>query len=323
MVKQGIGLFAAIAALFVILISPVSAADKIRTGAIGSASPLGWPFYIGMSKGFFAAEGLEFDIVYVQSAPNLLQQLSADSLDLAISSGLVDPIRAMVKGGPVALVLVEVQAAPYVLMGQPEIKNLGALRGKTVAVGGFNDITNIYLDRMLAPSGMKRGDFDMKFFGSTPARLAALQAKAVDAAMLSQPGNFYAAAAGYTNLGLVKDYVGEFPFSGSAVNRAWAEAHREDVRKLIAVYVKGVAWFRDPANRDESIKIMVEASQGRPEDVTQSYDFLRNGDFFAATGAVSKSKLGNLVNAMHDLGDIEVVPPIERLVIPGLTPVME
>lgn len=315
--------FARIAAMFVCLgvNSPTTAGavETIKTGAIGSPSPLGWPFYIGVAKGFFSAEGLQFDLIFTPSAPNLLQQLSAGSLEIAVSTGLVDPIRAIDKGGPVALIFIEVQGAPYVLMAKPEIKSLAGLKGKIVAVGGLNDITNIYIDRMLAPSGIKRGEFDMRFFGSTPARYAALQAGAVDAAMLSQPANFYAEAAGYSNLGLVMDYVRDFPFSGSAVNLAWGEAHHDTVKRFIATYKQGVAWFRDAKNRDEAIKIMAEASQGKPEDLAKSYDFLRQGDFFESTGKISRSRLKNLVTAMHSLGDIDDLPEAERLVAPGLT----
>ena len=298
---------------------PARAADKIATGAINSASPLGWPFYIGIAKGMFASKGIDLDLVYTSSAPNLLQQTAAGSLDLAMSTGLVDPIRAIVKGGPVSLILVEVVAAPYELLSHPEIRSLAQLKGKIIAVGGFNDITNIYLDRMLAPSGLKRGDFDMKFFGSTPARYAALQAHAVDAAMLSQPANYYAAASGYVSLGLVKDYAGDLPFSGSAVNTAWAKAHPDNVRAIVLTYVEAANWFQDRQNRDAAIKIMVDASQGKPDDVAKSYDFLQRGDYFERSGNISRTKIARLVEAMHELGDIDDRPAPERLVLPGVT----
>lgn len=296
-----------------------SAAEKIATGAINAPSPLGWPFFIALAKGMFAAKGLALDIAYTNSAPSLLQQTSAGSIDFAMSTGLVDPIRAIDKGGPVSIVLVEVTAAPYELMGKAAVKDLAGLKGKTIAVGGLNDITNIYLDRMLAPSGLKRGDFDMRFFGSTPARFAALQAGGVDAAMLSPPANYYAAAAGYVSLGFVKDYAGDLPFSGSAVNTAWAKTHAAEVRAIVAIYDEAAGWFADDKNREEAIEIMVAASKGKPDDVAKSYDFLRRGDYFERSGAVSRKKLASLVHAMHQLGDIEDEPAPERLVLQGVT----
>ncbi|HEX4194936.1 MAG TPA: ABC transporter substrate-binding protein [Stellaceae bacterium] len=315
-------------ALALIVASRAMAEEKptiqtIATGAINAPSPLGWPFFIALAKGMFASKGLALDITYTNSAPNLLQQTSAGSFDFAMSTGLVDPIRAIDKGGPVSIVLVEVTAAPYELMGKAAVKNLAGLKGKNIAVGGLNDITNIYLDRMVAPSGLKRGDFDMQFFGSTPARYAALQAGAVDAAMLGPPANYYAVAAGFISLGFVKDYAGDLPFSGSAVNTAWAKTHASDVRAIVATYEEATKWFDDEKNRDEAIAIMVAASKGKPDDIAKSYDFLRQGDYFDRSGTISKTRLASLVHAMHQLGDIDDEPSPEKLVLPGVTKLVE
>ena len=71
------------------------AADDVTIGTVGSASANIWPVFIGIKKGFFDAENLKVDIVYVQSSANLVQQLAAGSLDITMSTGLVDPIRAI------------------------------------------------------------------------------------------------------------------------------------------------------------------------------------------------------------------------------------
>jgi ABC-type nitrate/sulfonate/bicarbonate transport system substrate-binding protein len=170
---------------------------------------------------------------------------------------------------------------------------------------------------------LKRGDFDMQFFGSTPARFASLQAGAVDAAMLSPPANYYAAAAGYISLGFVKDYAGDLPFSGSAVNSAWAKNHASEVRAIVATYDEAAAWFADKKNRDEAIQIMIAASKGKPDDIAKSYDFLQHGDYFERGGAISKKKIASLVHAMHQLGDIDDEPAPERLVLPDVTKLVD
>ena len=50
--------------------------------------------------------------------------------------------------------------------------------------------------------------------GLANGRLSALQAGAVDAAILTSPHNFYAEAAGFTNLGWTVEYAKDLPFSG-------------------------------------------------------------------------------------------------------------
>ena len=108
-------------------------------------------------RGFFAAEGLKPDIVFAQSNAAVIQQLAAGAVNVSTNSGLVDPIRAIEKGAPVALVRVEMQAPPYSLLAKPGIKNMGDLAGKMVSVGGAKDITRIFVERMLGPNGVKPG----------------------------------------------------------------------------------------------------------------------------------------------------------------------
>ena len=51
-----------------------------------------------------------------------------------------------------------------------------------------------------------------------------------------------------------------------------------------------MAWFSDPKNRDEAIKIMVEPSKLKEDVVAKSYDFLHKNEFFESTGKVSRQK---------------------------------
>ena len=114
--------------------------------------------------------------------------------------------------------------------GQAAIKTLPDLKGKTISIGGAKDITRIYVERMLAPSGIKPGEFDMVFAGATSARAAALASGAVDAAILLPPFNFQAVAHGFNELGRTIDFAPELPFSGTVVDVAWAKGHARPAR---------------------------------------------------------------------------------------------
>jgi ABC-type nitrate/sulfonate/bicarbonate transport system substrate-binding protein len=300
-------------------VAPAAAADAVTIGTVGQASANLWPVFIGLEKGFFAAADLKIDVIYVQSSAQLVQQITAGSLDICMSTGLVDPMRAIGMGAPIAIVRVEVQAPPYALLAKPGIKRLADLKGKVISLGGPKDITRIYVERMLEPHGVKPGEFDMVFAGATAARASALLAGAVDAAILLPPFNFQAAAAGFSDLGLTIDYVKDLPFSGTVVNVRWATANAPKLGRLLAAHTKSVAWFEDERNRAEAVRILVAVSKLKPEDVEKAYDFMRKGQFFEPTGKVSRSKLGNLAKAMVSLGDLSGTVDIERLVLPGVT----
>jgi hypothetical protein len=80
-----------------------------------------------------------------------------------------------------------------------------------------------------------------------------------------------------------------------------------------------MAWFSDPRNRDEAIKIMVEPSKLKAEDVAKSYDFLHKHEFFENTGKVSRTKMAAMLKALKELGDVEGSTDVERFVLPGVT----
>jgi NitT/TauT family transport system substrate-binding protein len=308
---------AALLAGAAIAASPAAKAETVTIGMVGAVSSTHWPIYIGLIKGYYAGEDLKPDLVFIQSSAALSQQLTAGSLDVALSAGLADPMRAIDKGAAIAIVRIEMQAPPYALLAKPAIKTWADLKGKTISIGGPKDITRIYLERMAGPNGLKPGDYDTVFAGATSARFSALQGGAVDAAILLPPFNFYAESAGFTNLGLTIDYAPELPFAGAVVGRSWA--HKSTLAKVLSVHNKSMAWFSDPQNRAEAVKIMVDASKLKEEDVARSYDFLHKNAFFEATGKVSRTKMGALLKALKDLGDIEGSTDVERFVLPGVT----
>src|SRR5215468_3454239 len=299
------------------------AADTVVVGTVGSASANLWPVFIGLNKGMFAEQDIEIDLVYVQSSAAVVAQLTAGSLDVTMSTGLVDPIRAVEKGAPIAIVRFESQSPPYALVAKPNIKSLRDLKGKVISLGGAKDITRIYVERMLAPSGIKPGEFDMVFAGATAARAAALQSGAVDAAILLPPSNFQAVANGFNELGLTVDFAPELPFSGTVVSVPWANGHKAVLTRLLDAHAKAVAWFEDDRNRQDAVAMMVKASGLKADEVEKAYDFYRKGKFFEPTGRVSITRLKALMAALESLGDLPPGMDINRLLLPGVTAVSD
>src|SRR6185312_17543176 len=118
---------------------------------------------------------------------------------------------------------------------KPSIKSIAELKGKLISVGGSKDITRIFVEQMLAPNGVKPSEFDLTFAGATSARFSALQAGAVDAAILTPPFNFHAQSAGFTLLAHTIQYV-DMPFAGISVNTNWAASHQDTAKKIVEVY---------------------------------------------------------------------------------------
>ena len=300
------------------LAQPARAAETITIGLVGSTGPTHWPIHIGLKKGYYAAEDIKLDLIFIQSSGAVLQQLAAGSLDAVLSAGLVDPIYAIDKGAPISIVRLEMQLSPYALNAKKTYTKVDELKGKTIMVDGPKGITKLYVERMLAAHNIKPSEVDFVLVGSTAARFQALQSGAVDATVLLPPFSFAAEAAGFANLGLTADYAKDLPFTAAAVNTNWAKKSPQLLGKLLAVHNKSVGWFLDKANRQEAIDIMVEASKLKSDVIAQTYDFLHSRPFIEGTGRVSKTKMGALLAALKGLGDLQGSTDVARFALAGV-----
>ena len=311
-----------VAAVALLLTSPAMALEKLVGGIAGQVSPTTWPYYIAMAKGMLAKRGMEFDIVYGQSASNILQQLVGGSIDLVVSTGINEPMHAAAKGAPVGILRIVGKVPPYAIDAQKDIHSLKELKGKTVAIGGLTDITRLYFDRMLEPNGVKWGDYDPIVVGSTTGRMGALQSGAVAATMLLPPYSFRVEAAGYNNIGLAVDYAADLPFTASVLSLSWAAKHPDLAHGINDAFDEGFAWLNDPANKEEAIAILVKT--GLPDDeVRQSYDFMHKIDFWAHDAKVSRGALQKIVDSMRKIGDYDEAVDVNKLVIPNVTQVVD
>ena len=111
------------------------------------------------------------------------------------------------------------------------------------------------------------------------------------------------------------------PFAGMAVNRTWAGANSDVLKRFLAAYTKGVAWFADPKNREAAIQIQVDTSKIAQDDVARAYAFLHDKNLFEPTGKVSKRKVSNVIDALRNLGDLSADFTVDRVLLPGVTQV--
>src|SRR5262252_9617678 len=125
-----------------VLVAPhARAADKVTVGMVGQPSVNLWPVVIAVDKGYFADEGVEAQLFYVQSNTAAVQQIAAGSLDICMAIGLVDPMRAIQMGASIAILRIDVQVPPFALVAKSAIKSMKELKGKVVSLGGPKDIT--------------------------------------------------------------------------------------------------------------------------------------------------------------------------------------
>jgi len=297
---------------------PTAAAETITMVTTGKGSAQQWPIFIALAKGYMAENGVALDMVAAPSSAAAVQQLSAGSANLE-SGGLTDPLLAIDKGARIAMLRIETQVAPYSLWAKPTMKSIADLRHKLISIGGAKDITRIYLERTLIPNGVKPGEYDMIFAGTTAARFAALSSGAVDASLLIPPFSFKAKSVGLTYLASVADYARDLPFTGYATNIAWATAHKPLLLGFLGAMAKGVDWFYQDTNRNEAVDILVQQSGLSRADVEATYDYYRQLRVFDHRGSIESDTVRNLLKAMQQMDDFDGPRDVGRFVTPEIT----
>jgi NitT/TauT family transport system substrate-binding protein len=298
--------------------SPSAAAETITMVTTGKGSAQQWPIFIALDKGYMAQNGVSLDMVAAPSSAAAVQQLAAGSANLE-SGGLTDPLLAIDKGAKVAVLRVETQVAPYSLWAKPGVKAIADLRHKLISIGGAKDITRIYLERTLIPNGVKPGEYDLIFAGTTAARFAAISSGAVDATLLIPPFSFKAKSIGLSHLADVADYAHDLPFTGYATNVEWAKTHKPLLLGFLGAMAKGVDWFYQDANRNEAIDILVKRSGLSRADVEATYDYYRQLHVFDHKGSINSDVVRNLVKAMQQMNDFDGPRDVARFVDPEIT----
>jgi NitT/TauT family transport system substrate-binding protein len=303
-------------ALALALVAPASAAraiDQVAMVETGSGSSTRWPAYIAADTGIFKKYNLEVEFIPAPASSSVIQQVASGSVPMG-SGNPVDALRAIDRGAPIGIRRVESAEAPYEFFGKPTIKKMADLKGKTIMIGGIKDITRFYVEKMLAPSGLKSGDFDYVFAGATSQRYAALQSGSIDATILAAPFNFKARNAGFTNFGPTSDYVNGIPFSIVIVNVPWARKNMDIVDRYSAAIAEGVEKFYDPAFRDQAIDILQKRSKADREDVALTYDFFIKLGALERTGLIDPKALGEVVNLLKAQGDLEGSADVLRFI---------
>jgi ABC-type nitrate/sulfonate/bicarbonate transport system substrate-binding protein len=314
---------AAIALLVLPGTAPQASAETIILGQIGSGSTIQWPVDIAVVKGFLKKRGVELDIVTTPSNPAIEQQLAAGSLNLGSSIGVTDPIRAKAQGSPVVILRVDAQASPYVIVTAANINSLKDLKGKVISLDTAKGITRAYWDKVIAPAGLKHDEFDYIYQGATPARLAAVKSGAAAASMLTSPFDLYAEAQGLKRLIVVPDVVKDIPFTVTIGNSNWVNSHKELTRKYLDAINEGAQWFYDPKNRAEAIAIKLKRSKMKEDDLQKSYDFFHKLHMFNTGSTISKQQIRNVMDVLVGFGDLPKPLPVEQLVVPDITKVLD
>jgi NitT/TauT family transport system substrate-binding protein len=277
---------------------------KVTLAYIGMTAS-NWPGLVAQQKGFFKDEGIDVDWIQTGQSSKSAQQVAAGVADIG-SSSMVDTFRAIDGGGDLKIFANSLAQGTFSLVAAPTIHSYADLKGKRVIVGGEKDITGLYWDAAARHYGMDpEKDFQLLFAGSTTNRFAALMAGGVDAAVLSTPSNYQAIAKGFTDLGSVAAYMGDFPMMIYHANGAWAARNKDKLVAFVKAHNHAVAYMLDPKNALEVAQILATATNSTIEDSQKTLQAGLEVHAFVPDGSISPAALDRVEKTLADEGDLK------------------
>ena len=248
-----------------------SAAEPTRfLASYGGTAGYQLPLWVNKELGFSKKYGVDLEIILIQAGSPNIQALLGGSLQLtqtAASSAVIGAVR----GAPVVIVATLENKLPMQLISRPEIKEPHQLRGKVIGINRFGGSDDAAVYMALKAWKMEPKDISMLQTGGTPARMAALMSKKVDATVQSYPEIYQARKLGMNVLADIGDF-GFYTNTSNIVTRAYLQQNRAAVKGFIKGQIEGMHFVK--TNKEGSLKILRKHLQiSDSEAVEGTYEF--------------------------------------------------
>src|SRR6185503_7086685 len=140
-------------------------------------------FWTAKHLGIFEKYGLRVEIVAISSGARGMQALVGGSTQSA-NMAAMSPIHTVLGGGEVAIVAGYLNRSLFKLVSQKDIRKAAELRGKRVGLANFGGSTEFGVLMALKELNVPRETVKLLPAGGSGSRLAALEARGLDATLL-------------------------------------------------------------------------------------------------------------------------------------------
>ena len=235
------------------------------TGSIGMV-----PLETSVNRGFFKRQGLDVQLITIRQSDIIIK--AAIGGELHFIDILPTAILASMRGLPIKTVAVVLKNAPYILIGQPGIRSVAALKGKKIGVSSVGSMSAYLVRDVVARNGLNPDrDVTLLTVGGTSARSAALFGGTIDAALVVAPENYNLEQKGFRRLLVASDYV-SYPLSGVAGSTEWLARNKPLVTSFLKGLLDGSRFVRQ--NKGEAINFIKSYLKLPDDEAAKSYDFL-------------------------------------------------
>lgn len=225
--------------------------------AVSTATPHNTPMWVGKDKKIFDKFGLDVQTIFVMGGALVSQMLAAGEIQIAANApaALVSLIAA---GENIAMFLGVSNTSPFTLITQPGIKKAADLKSKRIGTARFGGSSHISALIALDHLGLdlKRDNIIIMQTGLDPERMAALEQKGLDGAMLQRLATKTMLAKGYTEL--LNLNKAKIPYQNTvlAARKDYIATHAKILDSFTRAMVEAYAYVFNKENK-QSVKEVI------------------------------------------------------------------
>ena len=240
--------------------------------AVSTATPHNTPLWVARDKKIFDKHGVDVQLLFVMGGALVSQMLAAGEIQIAANAPAA-LLSLIANGVDIAMFLGISNTSPFALITQPTIKTAADLRGKrlgTARFGGSSHVSAlIALDHLKLD--VKRDNVILMQTGLDPERMAALEQKGLDAAMLQRLATKTMITKAYTQL--LNMNQAKIPYQNTvlASRRDYMAANPKLYDSFIRALVEGYAYVFNKENKQAVKEVL--AKNLRLPNVDAAEDF--------------------------------------------------
>jgi NitT/TauT family transport system substrate-binding protein len=249
---------------------PAQTVDKIRLGYSGTGIN-NYTLEMGKRQGIFRRNGIDVEVVYVNSGSLLSQALIAGTFDVSFSQGS-EAMVAKLRGADVRIAAVVANRFNHVYLASPSITTFKQLRGKKVAVSRFGSGSHFQTNLALKEGGLDpEKDVTILQIGNSGARITAILSGVVDGTIMAADFVPKARREGFNVLADLADTKIEYPFLSLNMMGGYIDKNFRLVKALIKSMSESIkALQTDPGNAKIAIRAALKTDDSETIDYALS-----------------------------------------------------
>jgi NitT/TauT family transport system substrate-binding protein len=223
------------------------AADKVSVGVLRFVSSGG--LYLGVERGYFAAEGLDVDLKFFQAAQPIAVAIASGDTEFGLTGITAGSLNLAGKGG---LKIAASQGAEkkgftgnqIVASNEAYAKGLDApkkLAGATVAISQVGSTFHYQFGQVAEAEGFDLARITMKPVQSLPNMIAAVKTNQVDATILPSHIAQPLVTKGEAKIVAAMSDVADYQYGALFVSPKLVAEKRDVVARFVRAYKKGLA----------------------------------------------------------------------------------